>query len=184
MVILPLAAGGSVTPMPLAEPLTPPTKAEIVPVDAEFTDLSPSNRSPETVLAEAKRAATALQEVIESKPNKVVINGKTYLTFEDWQTVGRFYNLTAKVVDSKPVNLPGVAGWEARAVVVDNRTGMEVSGADAMCLDDEKRCDKAPSYQLRSMAQTRACSKALRNVLAFVPVLAGLQPTPAEEMTS
>ena len=37
-------------------------------------------------------------------------------------------------------------------------------------------------FQLRSMAQTRACSKCLRNVLAWVVVLAGYRPTPAEEM--
>jgi len=34
------------------------------------------------------------------------------------------------------------------------------------------------------MAQTRACAKALRNVLAWVVVLAGYAPTPAEEMDS
>src|SRR3990167_1775382 len=40
-----------------------------------------------------------------------------------------------------------------------------------------------PLFQLRSMAQTRACAKAYRNVLAWVVVLAGFKPTPAEEMT-
>ena len=39
-----------------------------------------------------------------------------------------------------------------------------------------------PLFQLRSMAQTRACAKALRNVLAWVVVLAGYRPTPAEEL--
>jgi hypothetical protein len=39
-----------------------------------------------------------------------------------------------------------------------------------------------PSFQLRSMAQTRAASKALRNALAWVVVLAGYRPTPAEEL--
>jgi len=33
------------------------------------------------------------------------------------------------------------------------------------------------------MAQTRAGAKALRNVLAWVAVLAGYKPTPAEEIT-
>lgn len=37
-------------------------------------------------------------------------------------------------------------------------------------------------FQLRSMAQTRACAKALRNVLAWVVMLAGYKTTPAEEM--
>jgi len=44
--------------------------------------------------------------------------------------------------------------------------------------------EQVPLFQLRSMAQTRACSKALRNVLAWVVVLAGYKPTPAEEMES
>lgn len=39
-----------------------------------------------------------------------------------------------------------------------------------------------PLFMLKSMAQTRACVKALRNVLAWVVVLAGFKPTPAEEI--
>jgi hypothetical protein len=51
-----------------------------------------------------------------------------------------------------------------------------------MCLDDEAKWTTSRSFQLRSMAQTRAQAKALRNVLAWVVVMAGYQPTPAEEM--
>jgi hypothetical protein len=40
-----------------------------------------------------------------------------------------------------------------------------------------------PLFQLRSMAQTRACAKALSNLFKWVVVLAGYKPTPAEEMT-
>ena len=39
-----------------------------------------------------------------------------------------------------------------------------------------------PLFQLRSMAQTRACGKALSNLFKWVVVLAGYKPTPAEEM--
>jgi hypothetical protein len=42
--------------------------------------------------------------------------------------------------------------------------------------------EKVPLFQLRSMAQTRASSKAFANVLRFVPLLAGLKGTPAEEL--
>jgi len=44
--------------------------------------------------------------------------------------------------------------------------------------------EPVPFFQLRSMAQTRASAKAFRNVLAWVVVLAGYKPTPAEEMPS
>jgi hypothetical protein len=49
-------------------------------------------------------------------------------------------------------------------------------------MDDESKWSDKPLYQLRSMAQTRAQAKALRGVLAWVAVLAGYNPTPAEEM--
>src|SRR5439155_24155105 len=52
-------------------------------------------RAPEVVLQEAAKAAQALREVIEQKPNKCVINVKTFLQFEDWQTLGRFCGVTA-----------------------------------------------------------------------------------------
>jgi hypothetical protein len=39
-----------------------------------------------------------------------------------------------------------------------------------------------PAFQRRSMAQTRAGAKALRNLFARIVVLAGYRPTPAEEL--
>lgn len=138
-------------------------------------------RAPEIVLAEAKKAAAALGDVIRGKAKPVIFNGEQYLEFEDWQTVARFYGVTAKVVGTSPVTFGDVIGFEARAVVVRN-DGAEISAADSMCLNDEPNWKQKPLFQLRSMAQTRACAKALRNVLAWVVVLAGYRPTPAEEM--
>ena len=139
-------------------------------------------RKPSEVLAQAKEAATALKGVISAKQKPVIINGEQYLEFEDWQTVGRFYGVTAKVTSTSVIDIGGVQGFEARAVVIRNADGMELSAADAMCLNDETNWKSRPLFMLRSMAQTRACAKALRNVLAWVVVLAGYRPTPAEEM--
>jgi hypothetical protein len=47
-------------------------------------------RAPEEILREAAIAAKALRDLVESKPKKVVLNGKTFLQFEDWLTVARF----------------------------------------------------------------------------------------------
>jgi hypothetical protein len=140
------------------------------------------SRAPEIVLEEARKAAKALQDVIESKPKKVVLNGKTYLTFEDWQTVGRFYGVSVGVESTKYIEFGDVKGFEARAFAVVTSTGVHISAAEGMCLNDETNWQSKPLFQLRSMAQTRACAKAFRNVLAFVPVLAGYEGTPAEEM--
>lgn len=138
------------------------------------------SRAPEVVLREAQAAAAALTKVLAQKPKKVIVNDKQYLEFDDWQVLGRFYGVTAKVVDTNPINLNGVQGFEARAVALYR--GQEISAAESMCMNDEDRWSKRPMFQLRSMAQTRACAKVLRNVLSFVPVMAGYAATPAEEM--
>jgi len=141
---------------------------------------------PDVVLAEATKAAKALADVIETKPNKCVIRGKTYLQYEDWQTLGRFYGVTAKARSTSYVEFgegyDQVRGFEATADALLVSTNQVISSAEAMCLNDEEKWESSPFFQLRSMAQTRACAKALRNVLAWVVVLAGYNPTPAEEM--
>lgn len=189
-------------------------------------------KPPTQVLEEATQAAKALQAVIAGKPNKVVFNKEQYIEFEDWQTVGKFYNLSVKVRETHFVQFGDVMGWEATADVINTLTGQIVSSADAMCLNDEEKwssknkyewhyClksggtskedpgpseiiwednpnkpgkklpkkervligeEKVPQFQLRSMAQTRACAKAFRNVLSWVIVLAGYKATPAEEL--
>ena len=139
-------------------------------------------RAPELVLEEAAKAATALRDVIERKPNKCVINGKTFLQFEDWQTLGRFYGVTAAARVTNYLEQGRVRGYECHAEAILVSTGQVIGAAQAMCMDDEKKWQDKPLFQLRSMAQTRAQAKALRGVLAWVAVLAGYQPTPAEEM--
>ena len=188
--------------------------------------------APTAVLREAQTAAAALRDVISAKPKKVIMNGEQYLEFEDWQTCGRFYGITAKE-DGDPefVTLGAYQGFKASAVAID-RDGREVSRATAYCLNDEEKWRSRPKYdyhyelrgggtspddpgpdnivweenpnkpgknrpkkmrvlageeqvplfQLSSMAQTRACAKALRNVLSWVVVLAGYRTTPAEEI--
>jgi hypothetical protein len=51
-----------------------------------------------------------------------------------------------------------------------------------MCTKAENRWRTADDYAIRSMAQTRATSKALGSVLRFIVTLAGYDGTPAEEM--
>lgn len=140
-------------------------------------------RAPKQVLAEAQEAAKALQTVVSGRKNAVKFNGKQYLTFEDWQTCGRFYGVTAKIVSTEPVEMDGVKGFIARAEAINTQTGAVVSAAESMCMNDEPNWAKKPLFQLRSMAQTRAAAKSLRNCLAWVVVLAGYEPSVAEEMT-
>lgn len=164
------------------------------PITAALVPLSVANdalalqRTPDLVLEEATRAAKALANVIEAKPKKVQFNGKTYLQFEDWQTLGRFYGVTAVCRETKYTEFGEgeypIRGFEATADALLVGTNQVISSAESLCLDDEQNWSRKPLFQLKSMAQTRACAKALRNVLAWVVVLAGYAPTPAEEMES
>lgn len=207
---------------------TPGSELQIIDTTAELV----VRREPAAVLEEAQKAAAALMRVVSAKPRKVMLGGEQYLELEDWQTVARFYGVTAKVVESKRVDYGGgVHGFEATAVALRS-DGFELSSADAACLTDEEKwrgrpkyqrelqmqdgrwveepidetqhpkstwkwndnprrpesrrrevgIEPVPLFQLKSMAQTRACAKVLRNVLAWVVVLAGYRPTPAEEL--
>jgi hypothetical protein len=114
--------------------------------------LATMESAPDVVLAEAQKAAQALQKVIASKTKKVVMNGEQYLEFEDWQTVGRFYGVTAKEDgdpeavdfglddDGKPVR-----GFKASAVAID-RHGHVLSRATAYCLSDEEKWSTRSKY--------------------------------------
>ena len=74
-------------------------------------------------------------------------------------------------------------GWEAR---VEARTldGRGIGAAESECLRSEPKWKDRDDFHLRSMAATRATSKALRQPLGFVMHLAGYNPTPAEEIVS
>lgn len=169
------------------EETVPSPSTALIPVSPPLDALA-IQRAPDVVLEEATRAAKALAQVIEGKPKKVVFNGKTYLQFEDWQTLGRFYGVTAVAKSTRYVTYGEgeymVRGFEATAEALLVSGDQIISSAEAMCLDDESNWANKPLFQLKSMAQTRACAKALRNVLAWVVVLAGYAPTPAEEMDS
>lgn len=156
-------------------------------------------RSPEEVLAEAQRAARALKDVVVQTKAAIKLGNSEHLKVEAWQTLGHFYGLTARVRETRYVEFGGVQGWEAIAELVST-DGRIVSSADAMCLNDEERWstrakyeyqngqkvkvgdERVPLFQLRSMAQTRAISKVHSNALKWVVVLAGYNPTPAEEV--
>lgn len=130
----------------------------------------------------AIKAANALMRAVSQKKSPVMIRGNQYLEYGDWQVLGRFYGATASVSWSKKLtNEEGkFIGYEARAEVLHN--GIVISAAEAMCMRDERNWKDRDEFMLRSMAQTRAASKALRNAYGWVAELAGMKSTPAEEM--
>lgn len=148
---------------------------------SETTELAIIEQKPAEVMVRGRDAAKELTKIVSSREKKLMLGGKQYLFFEDWQTIGKFYGVTAKVIQTEEIRTGDKLGGFLASAVAITRDG-EVSGADAECTYDEQNWQGKPRYQLRSMAQTRACAKALRNCLGWVAVLAGYEATPAEEM--
>jgi hypothetical protein len=139
--------------------------------------------SPEDLLLSAKEAASALERVIMSNDRPpVMFNGRRHLEYPHWQTIGKFYHASVRTLDAEPVEIGGVRGFKAKAQVLDENTGIVIGGAEAYCMADERNWSGKPLFQLASMAQTRAGSKALSNKFRYVAIVAGYEPTPSEEM--
>ena len=88
--------------------------------------------------------------------------------------------------------------WKSKAkyaqayVCKDGSRSVEDPGKDQIIWENRKPKkerikigdEPVPLFQLKSMAQTRANAKALKNRFAWIVVLAGYSATPAEEMTT
>ena len=135
--------------------------------------------TPDEVVARASSAATSLARVIEDKKLYNKIGPRRHVNVEGWTLLGSMLGIFPVVEWSRPTE--DGQGWEAR-VSVRNMAGQEVGSAEAMCTREEKTWKNREDYAIRSMAQTRAVSKAMRHPLGFVMTLAGYDPTPEAEM--
>ena len=133
--------------------------------------------NPSAVVERASAVATALGDVINERRLFASISGKKHVQVEGWTLLGSMLGVFAEVEWSRPLE----NGWEARAVA-RTLNGNVVGAAEAMCTTNEGRWRSADTYAVRSMAQTRAVSKALRMPLGFIMHLAGYSATPAEEV--
>jgi len=133
----------------------------------------------------AHNSAKFLVDIIKKNNWAKRLGGQSdHIQYEGWQTAGKYYGYSVKTFGTEYIEYSGTWGFKAKSVVVNERTGIEVGGAEALCMSDEQNWKNKPKFQLASMAQTRAGSKALRQILGFVVALAGYNPTPLEEMTN
>lgn len=138
-------------------------------------------------LKATKQLVNELMKYVED--NKLVANiaGKKYLQVEAWQFTGSQLNLTAIVTDiediTSEVGGKPVPRYKATVEVIHNPTGQLVSRGFALCSKAESKKSGFDEYAVASMAQTRAIGKAYRNILAWLPKLAGYEGTPAEEIS-
>jgi len=111
-------------------------------------------------------------------------NPREYVKVEGWLTISRVNNEQphAKIESVTRDPESGNELIHARAWLTDSRDTV-VSLADGYCSTEERSWKEKPFYARASMAQTRALAKAMRLRHAWVMVMAGYAPTPAEEMS-
>jgi len=167
----------------------------------QVVQLGSMNLSPRDVIVYASAIAKELAKVIEDQAMFSNINGNRYVKVEGWETLAAMLGLTPRERYVKSRTWSGAdefkqdserefVEYEAYVELVRNTDGMITGGASAICATNEitRPRNGAPHYRWetgnapRSMALTRATSKALRVALAWVITMAGYKPTPAEEM--
>lgn len=154
--------------------------------------------TPRDVVITATEVAKELSKIIEDKKLYVPMKNGKYVKVEGWATLGSMLGITPKERSVETLvegdGAERVWQFEAYIELVRNSDGVVIGGASAICRTDEVLTRKnGTSYKRwggmdlnapRSMAITRATSKALRIALAWIMVLGGYKPTPAEEMES
>ena len=173
-----------------------PISAELVPVDQVPQHLIEARivagHTPEEILENAGRIATALAGMIEQKGLAVALNNRDpdrkHVQVEGWQAAGAMLGalggepLHPEVVWARPVtDSQDQTGWECR-VEIRTAAGVLVGSAESMCTRSERTWKNRDDYAIRSMAETRAESRAWRKASGWIVSMAGYSTTPAEEM--
>mgnify|MGYP001558577430 CR=1 FL=1 len=160
--------------------------------DVSTSTVSLDAQPPSLAVSRALGLAQELRTLIEANPKQYIeiINGRPFLKFSGWQLLGVAHGCTAITRQMWEIE----NGFRVQADVVDHN-GMVRGSAISQCVSTEPRWGSDPyktkagkladgktDNQRLSMAQTRACAKALRSLFGWIAGLAGYAETTAEEM--
>jgi hypothetical protein len=159
--------------------------AELVVVRDQTPSLAGfATASPALTLARGKAVADAAAPVIKELGLVKRIHQSFHVYFDGWTMVGAMVGVFPVTVRTWEIGKDEGYGANVEARSLG---GQVVGAADAIVMRDEEVGGKqkwleAPTFQVVSMAQTRAGGKALRQPLGWIMRLAGYEATPAEEM--
>lgn len=155
-----------------------PEEEKIVTVPTEYKKTL-FDLPPKEMVARVTEIANCLSDVIKNQKLFVNIQGKNYVKAEGWSTLGAFLSVLPKEIY---VTEHQDGSYEARVDLINSNTGITVGGASAIVGMDEQTWAKRPKFARRSMAVTRATSKAFRLAFGWISSIAGYEATPAEEL--
>lgn len=128
--------------------------------------------------------AETLKRFIAERELYTTIGGKAYVHVEAWQFAGAAMGIVPVVTSSDRIQTKDPDEIKYRASVELHRLdNNQIVGAGvAYSSSKESRKRNFEEYAIASMAQTRAVSKAFRNVFGWLMKVSGYEATPAEEM--
>lgn len=151
--------------------------------------------TPEEILQNAAHIAGPLKDLIEKQglytsmgTDKRTGKERRHVEVSGWQAAGAML----AAMGGTPIHAHSV--WTRRMdrnddviayeahVEIRTINGDVVGAAEAMCSNGESKRSGADEFAIRSMAETRAESRAYRKAIGWIISLAGFSPTPAEEM--
>jgi hypothetical protein len=155
---------------------------ELVKVNSDMPELVVSlgtlqATSPAALVYGAAEMAKELATIIAKQKLFSVIQGKRFVNVEGWTTLATMLGCVAREIETTEHD--GV--YVAIVELVRMNDGACIGRASAEC-GEESPWSKRAKYARRSMAQTRATSKACRLAFSWIMQLAGYEVTPAEEM--
>lgn len=116
--------------------------------------------------------------------NKLALekNGKTYLMVDAWQYVCRMKGLIPTFISNKTdADDKGVFSV-ITTCELRNSNGVLVSQSSTVAASNEEFLSDKPEYAVWGMSETRALSRAVKNVFGYIARDAGYQATPWEEI--
>lgn len=138
---------------------------------------------PGATMTRAQALVAAMSEQCDGPKFVAEIQGRRYPKVEWWTSVGATLGIFPREVSARPIiDWKERHGYEATVELVRESDGAVLGRGTAICTQSERRWSNADEYAVRSMAVTRATGKAYRLAMSFLTVLAGLEPTSAEEM--
>ena len=156
--------------LPAITPIQAPGTVSLGVIDAH---------TPQALVTGATEVANSLADVIKSRELFSRIGNKNYVHCEGWTTLATMMGVLPKEVS---VERTEDGTYIAIVELVRIHDGMTLTRASAECGSDEPMWKNRANYARRSMAVTRATSKACRIAFSWVMVLAGYEATPNEEM--
>lgn len=109
-------------------------------------------------------------------------DGSNYLKAEAWLYLAKLKGLTPSIDVSPHRDTTGKLKWVDAVCHLLDIDGIEISKSAMMASKDEQFLKDLPDYAVYGMAETRAITRAIRNVYGYVAKGAGFESTPAIEM--